>query len=81
MEDITTELKLKIAQLEKEKQKSDEKCISVLKENDRLISSLMVDVATYKRKIKKAKEKIKDLHNGFRISSNEYIEIMEELSD
>lgn len=81
MENITTELKLKVAQLEKEKKEAEEKCVSVLRENDRLIASLMVDVATYKSKLKKAQNKIKDLHTHFRITNYEYIEIMEELSD
>ena len=81
MEDITTELKLKIAQLEKEKQKSDEKCISVLKENDRLISSLMVDIATYKNKMAKVKKRAKALYESGAIDSMQYAFFLEELSD
>lgn len=81
MKNITTELKLKIAQLEKEKQDSDEKCINTLREYDRLISSLMIDVATYKNKISNVRKTIKSLYDKGRITSIDYALFLEELSD
>ena len=80
-EDITTELKLKVKQLELEKKQAEEKCIGVLRENDRMIASLMVDVATYKDKLKKAKVEFKTLYDNDRISSSEYASALEVLSD
>lgn len=81
VEDITTELKLKIAQLENEKRLSEEKCIGVLKESDRLMASLMIDVATYKNKLERVKKLIKELHDNYSITSEQYIKLIEEISD
>lgn len=56
MEDITTELKLKVAQLENEKRELEAKYINELRKKDDLIAIMMVDVASYKRELKKIKE-------------------------
>ena len=56
MEDITTELKLKVAQLEKEKRELEARYIKELRKKDDLITTMMVDVASYKRELKKIKE-------------------------
>ena len=55
MEDITTELKLKVAQLEEEKRELNERYIKELKEKDDLIASMMLDVARYKKELTKVK--------------------------
>lgn len=56
MEDITTELKLKVAQLENEKRELEARYIKELRKKDDLIAIMMVDVASYKRELKKIKE-------------------------
>jgi len=56
MEDITTELKLKVAQLENEKRELEARYIKELRKKDDLITTMMVDVAIYKRELKKIKE-------------------------
>jgi hypothetical protein len=56
MEDITTELKLKVAQLENEKRGLEARYIEELRKKDDLIATMMVDVANYKRELKKVKE-------------------------
>ncbi len=56
MEDITTELKLKVAQLENEKRELEARYIKELRKKDDLIATMMVDVASYKRELKKIKE-------------------------
>ena len=55
MEDITTELKFKVAQLEEEKRELNERYIKELKEKDDLIASMMLDVARYKKELTKVK--------------------------
>lgn len=55
MEDITTELKLKVAQLEEEKRELNERYIKELKDKDDLIASMMLDVARYKKELTKVK--------------------------
>ena len=56
MENITTELKLKVAQLENEKRELEARYIKELRKKDDLITTMMVDVASYKRELKKIKE-------------------------
>lgn len=56
MEDITTELKLKVAQLENEKRELEARYIKELRKKDDLIAIMMVYVASYKRELKKIKE-------------------------
>ena len=56
MEDITTELKLKVAQLENEKRELEARYIEELKKKDDLMATMMVDVANYKRELKKIRE-------------------------
>ena len=56
MENITTELKLKVAQLEKEKEELEARYIEELRKKDDTMACLMVDIANYKKKLKKANE-------------------------
>lgn len=80
MEDITTELKLKIAQLKKEKEEADKKAIEAIEKNNKLISELMIEVADYKQKIRTTKDGIKWLYEEGRISKSEYFTALETLN-
>ncbi len=80
MEDITTELKLKIAQLKKEKEEADKKAIEAIEKNNKLISELMIEVADYKQKVRTTKDGIKWLYEDGRISKNEYLTALETLN-
>lgn len=81
MENITTELKLRIAYLEAKNRKKDEKYIDMLNDSDELVATLMVDVASYKLKLKKARNKLKEMYVQDKITDNDYINILEELND
>lgn len=81
MEDITTELKLKVAQLEKDKKDFEAKCINLLREQAIEISSLKIENKFNKFKLNKVKKEIKKLYEAKRISPDEYARALEELSD
>lgn len=81
MEDITTELKLKVAQLEKDKKDFEAKCINLLREQAIEISSLKIENKFNKFKLNKVKKEIKKLYETKRISPDEYARALEELSD
>ena len=81
MEDITTELKLKVAQLEKDKKDFEAKCINLLREQAIEISSLKIENKFNKFKLNKVKKEIKKLYETKRISPDEYARALEKLSD
>lgn len=81
MEDITTELKLKIAELENINKDFEARCIELLREKDIEIASLKVEVANCKNKIMRTRVEIKGLYESKRISPEEYANALEVLSD
>jgi hypothetical protein len=80
MEDITTELKLKIAQLEQEKEENKKIATETIEKNNKLITELIGEVADYKQKIRTTKDGIKWLYEEGRISKNEYLTALETLN-
>ena len=81
MEDITTELKLKVAQLKRQKEDFEAECIGLLREKSIALASLKIENECYREKLKKVKFEIKKLYEAKRISPDEYAKALEVLSD
>ena len=55
--------------------------IKMLKDKDTLIGLLMLDVGMYKKQMKKIKSILKKAHNEELINDDQYIKLMELISD
>lgn len=80
MEDLTTELKLRVKYLEQEIKKRDEIELKGLRNCDTTIASLMIDIASYKEKLKRLGVEIKNLYDDKRITKDEYLSALEYLN-
>lgn len=80
-QDIATELKLRIKFLEKKLKEKEEQELEDLREFDKTIGTLMVDIASYKEKMKRMKKEIKNLYDDERITRDEYMNAMEFIND
>lgn len=80
-QDITTELKLRIKFLEKKLKEKEEQELEDLREFDKTIGTLMVDIASYKEKMKRIKKEIRNLYDDERITRDEYMNAMEYIND
>lgn len=77
MEEIVTELKLRVKYLESQVKERDERELIALRDFDKTMATMMVDISSYKNKIATIEKEVKGLFESGRISHDEYIKFLE----